>query len=825
MAALLFVAACGATEEAEGPEAVADVVIEDVGPLAECKSDADCPKSEHPCRRNRCHPQLGCIELVRPAGAVCAQADACKVGGICSKTGNCEGATAKKCDDGSPCTTDGCAAGKCTHKPVADQPEVDCDDGDKCTSSDRCVGGVCKGGTNICPCQKDDDCAKLNADDLCKGQHYCDSSVHPPVCKINPSTVIQCKNKETMCEQTACQPDTGKCAMVAKKDGTPCDDGNTCTINTSCKAASCQGGEDSCKCKKDSDCVSEDDGNLCNGIMYCQLSTGTCKLNPATIITCKTLADSQCAKTVCLPKTGKCEVTPNEQVTTCNKTEACTYKPKTVGDKPLAATCDDGNPCTPTDACTAGKCESKGNTCSCAKDSDCVDKDDGDLCNGTMFCDKKSGTCAVNPSTLVTCSTVGDEPCRKNQCDPKDGKCKLKDLLDDMPCEADGSVCTPDDVCKAGKCQLGKNTCKCSDNGECTKWEDGDLCNGTMYCDVKSATCKVNPKTVVGCPSVDNTPCKKNLCQAKTGKCQMTFMAKGDPCDDGSECTVGDSCENGTCKAGTDLCQCQAEKDCAGQEDGNLCNGTLYCDKNKLPYKCKVNPKTVVTCPTVDNSYCKETTCVAKTGLCVGTNKHLDMPCDDADPCTYNTLCKAGKCLNPKVPIWKKCDDGNGCTDDTCDAQKGCINLPSQATCSDGDACTSGDTCKQSTCWPGNKTVCDDGNPCTADSCHNVAGCLATANSQPCDDGSVCTVADICKATKCVGGKAVDCSDGTVCTDDKCEAKKGCYNPLNTAPCSDGDVCTAGDTCKGGKCAPLRTCPLCSHQRRCTRCHPGKRRR
>ena len=35
---------------------------------------------------------------------------------------------------------------------------------------------------------------------------------------------------------------------------------------------------------------------------------------------------------------------------------------------------------------------------------------------------------------------------------------------------------------------------------------------------------------------------------------------------------------------------------------------------------------------------------------------------------------------------------------------------------------------------------CDDGNPCTTDSCDPVTGCINTPNSNACDDGNVCTV-------------------------------------------------------------------------------------
>jgi hypothetical protein len=44
--------------------------------------------------------------------------------------------------------------------------------------------------------------------------------------------------------------------------------------------------------------------------------------------------------------------------------------------------------------------------------------------------------------------------------------------------------------------------------------------------------------------------------------------------------------------AGTNTCACTNDSDCAKSEDGNLCNGTLYCDKSVAgAFECKVNPQ------------------------------------------------------------------------------------------------------------------------------------------------------------------------------------------------------------------------------------------
>ena len=63
------------------------------------------------------------------------------------------------CDDGNPCTADGCnAAGKCTHAAVADG--TTCDDGNACTTDDACAAGACRPG-NAVSCGADTPCHHL----------------------------------------------------------------------------------------------------------------------------------------------------------------------------------------------------------------------------------------------------------------------------------------------------------------------------------------------------------------------------------------------------------------------------------------------------------------------------------------------------------------------------------------------------------------------------------------------------------------------------------------------------------------------------------------
>jgi len=100
-----------------------------------------------------------------------------------------------QCDDGDPCTLDGCSyvlgapveTGTCRHDPVADGQPGGCDDGAICNGAEVCASGVCasvdvpdcESAAKVCdasrggcadPCASDADCSDL---DLCNGTETC----------------------------------------------------------------------------------------------------------------------------------------------------------------------------------------------------------------------------------------------------------------------------------------------------------------------------------------------------------------------------------------------------------------------------------------------------------------------------------------------------------------------------------------------------------------------------------------------------------------------------------------------------------------------------
>lgn len=132
----------------------------------------------------------------------------------------------------------------------------------------------------------------------------------------------------------------------------------------------------------------------------------------------------------------------------------------------------------------------------------------------------------------------------------------------------------------------------------------------------------------------------------------------------------------------------------------------------------------------------------------------------DSEPFTVNIGCGS----DPNA-----CNDGIPCTVDSCEPNVGCVHTP-------------------------NGENCNDHNPCTDDSCDPLTGCDFLPNTNPCNDGNACTTNDTCSGGSCLGGSPPDCNDGNACTTDDCEDVSGCRHVDITYQCNDGNPCT-NDTC------------------------------
>ena len=777
----------------------------------------------NPCTTDICGAD-GCGHVLL-SGTACSDGDPCTLADAC-QGGTCAAGDAQVCDDGNPCTTDGCdkASGAC----VFQLNTASCDDGNECTGADKCQDGACAGTTLSCDdknlCTTDTCDPKLGCvykpntlpcddDNACTSGDTCQDGA----CKAGPSDTTTICDDGNPCTTDGCSPKLG-CTHVANT--LPCDDGSVCTKGDVCVAGTCEPGENTCSCKADADCAPMDDGNLCNGLLFCDKSTPDwkCRISVASVVTCDASGDTFCARNVCDATTGKCGLVAQQEGKACDADQSVC----TVGDACVAGVCtagpalpcEDGNVCT-TNACDPLEgCKFFANGVACSDGNGCTV---GDAC--------KADACIAG--AWLACDD--GNPCTTDSCDPTSGTCVFANNT--STCD-DGNACSQDDKCQGGACVgtaancddknpctsdscnpgtgcvHAPNTIACDDNNACTT---GDVCAG--------ATCSgsaVNPATLCD----DQNPCTTDSCTAALG-CGHTANALA--CDDGNGCTIGDTCEGGACKSGTNSCGCTQDADCGSQEDGNLCNGTLFCDKTSLPYACKVNPKTIVTCDAGDDTTCRKNTCTPATGTCGFASIHEGQACNaDGSVCTVGDKCTAGTCVAGSA---MNCNDGNACSDDACDAVLGCTHWANAAPCSDGNACTIGDVCNNSACMSGYSQACNDANPCTNDTCNTATGaCVFTNNTAPCDDGNACSQGDTCAGGTC-SGVAMVCNDNNLCTSDSCNPKSGCVVANNILACNDNNACTQNDTCGGGTCkgSAVDAASFCDDGNPCTNdgCNPS----
>ena len=451
--------------------------------------------------------------------------------------------------------------------------------------------------------------------------------------------------------------------------------------------------------------------------------------------------------------------------------------------------CNDDNSCTDDQCLGESGCENIG-----LDGSSC---DDGEPCSAADHCE--SGTCVGSP---VECED--NNPCTDDFCTPTGG---CEHVANVIKCD-DGDPCTVADECGAGECGGTAVPCDCQSNGDCGELEDGDLCNGTLHCDLSELPyqCAVMPESVIECPAPEglDAPCLAALCSPLGGECSLVPANDGGLCDDGDECTVKDLCEAGLCLGGAaancndgNPCtddSCEPLTGCQHVANDSPCNDGDVCTQNDQCVEGACLGGDGLICD--DNNTCTADSCSPASG-CV--HEPMAGDCDDGNACTEGDSCDNGKCV-PGGAV--DCDDGNPCTADGCAPASGCTNVPSAGGCSDDDPCTTGDLCKGGICLPGPALDCDDGNPCTDDSCGAQGECLHGANDEDCDDGNGCTLGDYCHEGVCLYNGLLDCDDDNVCTDDLCDPKVGCLTKPNTAACDDGNPCTTGDMCSASQCLP-----------------------
>ena len=515
------------------------------------------------------------------------------------------------------------------------------------------------------------------------------------------------------------RPTGGIVDCAGQPDGTPCDDGNCCTIGDACSGGSCVGMLLVC-----------DDANPC--------TTDFC--DPAMCV-CVHVPIPGC--TPCFAPDG----TPCDDGSLCTTGDVCLGSVCTGASR----ACDDGNPCT-TDTCNPanGWCVYAPGNAACSDGNPCTTDDHcGTVCGeyaegcgigscvGGGYCDDCLCTepCGPQPPGIPagpSCDCCFSSSCGEVTpgCGP--GRCQEGSYCDGCQCYSPESEISRA-CCSAAAC-VGTEPTDCRDDNICTVDScDPTVPGGCVHVHDDQAMCD------------DNNPCTRDVCNPATGCEYYEIVPECDPC---MICicdpTMGDVIIGCTSEPCDDQNAATTNDTCGGVPPYCLCQGT--------PIDCS------------DGNICTDDYWDVNVGGCVHVPNTL--PCDDGLACTVNDTCTNGLCIGTHLP-W---DDGNPCTEDGCIPASGVYHLPlpDGTPCDDGDPCTVGDACLNVVCVGGPK--CFDGKTCTDDVCAPVTG--ECSYPVDCPDGQACDANGDCARNRCWDA-ATRCDDHDACTADTCSPPSG----------------------------------------------------
>lgn len=786
----------------------------------------------------------------KPVGATCSDGLFCTVGDRCDAAGACQSTGPRSCDDGLACTVDQCdeTADSCTGSFVggcvidasciasgATNPSnpcqvcdpmrsllawstkaagATCEDGLYCTTGDTCSAqGQCQGGAS----RACDDGLACTTDVCNETIRQCVSTASMG-CSIAGACVAAGVNDPgNTCR--ACDPTRSTSAWSNKTSGVTCDDHAFCTVDDACNGS-----------------------GVCNGVARA-CSDGL----PCTVDSCDETNDScvSGSATGCVIS-GACYAAgtddPSNGCHTCNPALASA----SWTNKASGTSCDDGQFCTVADACTAaGGCT--GNARMCADDGlPCtaeVCNESDDVCSASVL-----AGCLIGNACVAAGAEDPDNSC--HVCNPAASRVAWSNKATGTSC-SDGQFCTVGDLCSAQGVCAGPAR-DCSDGQECT----ADVCNEQLdRCVSTTAGCIIAGLCRLAGIADPQDSCR--MCDPTRSVSTWSPKAAGASCDDGRFCTIADACDAaGSCIGTANPCS-----------DGNSCT-TDTCDEasgaclGTFPGGCVIAGSCLNAGSVDPNNTCQ--ICDPGRSESAWSRKPSGERCDDGLFCTVLDSCNGSGVCGGTARV---CDDGVACTSEACDeASHQCLaavtsgcqidgscvtagtpepgntcrscepmlsttnwsNSAAGTTCEDGEFCTVADVCDGLGACSGSTRGCDDGLPCTTDSCNeamdrctsgNPSGCVIAgacvapgsdepgnschtcnptlstsswsnkANGVSCDDGRFCTSSDVCDAAGSCNGTARVCNDGLACTSERCDESSGACVPTVQDGCLIAGAC------------------------------------
>jgi len=643
------------------------------------------------------------------------------------------------CDDGNIVSGDGCRS-DCRSTEKCGNGIVDVEVGEECDDGNLIPGDGCDNLCKVVPLLA---CGNFMVDpadeeSLCSTE-YCSHAADPYGTCIYETLVcddgLPCTEDKDCIESAGCQfegiscpDDEVPCVKPEGPEAPECDDGRKCTNDA---------------CSDEGVCVTIyldcNDNEPCT-FDWCDPYTGSCMHDdaPNCISDCNQLGGEEfcddgnnCTVDTCVEDTGECDYTLGDcfdhdicTADSCDAQVGCVFTViQDCQGCQTNADCDDGVACT-VDACVEANplsvddpnysgngfqhppkyCTYRSICVECETDDECDLAMAKNLCITAATCNAETGYCDLE---WVDCND--DDDCTTDDCNLFTGDCintqiagcceATSDCVDtnkctgafckvaDMECDFPYYLCDDYDPCTADSCDYFTGDCLHEDLTECYDECEKDI--DCVYLPDPPAYCSVPV-----C-EFDPTPPNPRM------RCNEGTVGVTKECVDAFECTIMQDCmpQFGCIAFPVPDCfvECNADLDCF---DADLCT-TDYCDPDtglcdNQPVNCIIEDECFMSWCDRGTGECQAYECPD----CECDYPETDEDCDDNNICTDDAVFDDGEHPTFCDYMVRICNDGNPCTQDTCNPVTGCVFTPIEKCI----GCMEHSECK-------------DNNDCTVDQC------------------------------------------------------------------------------------------------------------
>jgi hypothetical protein len=262
----------------------------------------------------------------------------------------------------------------------------------------------------------------------------------------------------------------------------------------------------------------------------------------------------------------------------------------------------------------------------------------------------------------------------------------------------------------------------------------------------------------IDCSTIMTDQCQEAVCNVAQQACEVVALDDGTTCDDGTFCTLNDTCQAGVCTGG-------------GQND---CGNAVEA--------------------------CTNVTCDEATQTCGTEPAGQGDPCQPADLCVVNAACNNGLCVGGTTNDCFFAPVPDDCHIAVCNPMNGmCEPQPGN----DGQGCVDA------------MALCMVGNTCTGGVCQGGAPLDCSQLTVGCFDGQCDTATGQCIQVPIMPGQ--QCQEATdQCNVGICDMMGVCNaTPANEGQNCDTDGCFVGQTCGTGTCQGGAETTTCTNNDNC----------